>query len=87
MVCAVVCAMIPTCNSTCVSWLFQSRVNIDFHGKFWHYTCKKFRGVTCNIVTLIRVAIYSSIMCTKRGAIIRVEHVVTNWRVIGFPVG
>ena len=30
---------------------------------------------------------YSSITCTLDRAIIRVEHVVTNWCVIGFPAG
>ena len=61
----VVCATIHACSNTCVAWLFPSRVNlhvtsrvnIDFHGKFWHSASKKRRGATRGMYRVCEVVV------------------------------
>ena len=61
----VVCATIHACSNTCVAWLFPSRVNlhvtsrvnIDFHGKFWHSAREKLRGATRGMYRVCEVVV------------------------------
>ena len=61
----VVCATIHACSNTCVAWLFlsrvnlhvTSRVNIDFHGKFWHSAREKRRGATRGMYRVCEVVV------------------------------
>ena len=76
----VICATIHACSNTCVAWLFPShvnlhvtsRVNIDFHGKFWHSARKKLRGATrgmyrvCEVVVeLYRICVLTCVVCSQ----------------------
>ena len=53
----VVCATIHACSNTCVAWLFPSRVNIDFHGKFWHSAREKLRGAMRGMYRVCEVVV------------------------------
>ena len=87
----VVCATIHACSNTCVAWLFPSRVNlhvtsrvnIDFHGKFWHSACEKLRGATrgmyrvCEVVVELHRTVSTNRIVSYHIVITQVRFVIT----------
>ena len=81
----VVCATIHACSNTCVAWLFPShvnlhvtsRVNIDFHGKFWHSAREKLRGATRVMYRVCEVVVELYRSCSAATSILTRSNAMT----------